>query len=62
MKQALLYAADIKRMREAQSVTHSKHLIRDYDKAIKRKTRELQYYCQSKGIDIKEVMRSCCTS
>ena len=58
MKQAKLCADNIRRMREAQTVTQSPYLIRDYEKAIKRKTRELRYYCKCKGIDFQSVMGS----
>lgn len=57
MKQALLFAADIKRMRAAIETTSSEYLIRDYKKAIKRKTKELKYYCACRGLDFEDVMR-----
>lgn len=56
MLQAIKEANDIKRMREAIVRTNSDHLVRDYTKAIKRKTKALTEYCKYKDINIKEIL------
>ena len=58
MEKAISHAKEILRMQAAIAKTNSEHLKADYKKSIKRKTRELEYYCQMKGVDTCEVWRA----
>ena len=55
MKQAQILADDIKRMKQARSISKSYKLKNDYTKSIKRKTKELIDYCNYKGLEFDSV-------
>lgn len=46
---------EIERLKCAIEKTNSEHLRRDYQKAIKRKTKEIKEYCRYRGIDYENI-------
>lgn len=57
MKQALLVAKEIKRLRTAINKSRSRYLINDYSKQVNYLTKELKFYCDNKGINFKELLK-----
>lgn len=57
MKQALVVAKEIRRMRVAIEKTKSQHLKNDYSKSIRRLTAELREYCGYRNLNFDKVMR-----
>ena len=55
MNEAVKFAKEIIRKRDAAYKTKSEKLRRDYEKSIQRDQRELVYYAKAKRLDMKEV-------
>lgn len=57
MKQAIIFAKEIKRKQEAVERTKSNYLKNDYSKSIYADIQELYTYCQYRDIDFADVAR-----
>ena len=55
MKQIEKEIAEINRMRTAIKNTSSRYLIRDYNKAIAQKIKDLKEYCRYRNINFNEL-------
>lgn len=55
MKQIEKEIAEINRMRAAIKNTSSKYLIRDYNKSIAQKIKDIKEYCHYRNIDFNEL-------
>ena len=56
MTEAVKFAKEIMRKKDAVKRTQSEMLKRDYEKSIKDDVKELRYYCDSKGLNMKEIV------
>ena len=57
MTEAVRFAKEIMRKKDAVKRTQSKTLKKEWEKSISRDVKELRYYCDSKGLNMKEVVR-----
>lgn len=55
MIEAVKFAREIIRKREASKKTKSEKLRRDYEKSIQRDQRDLVYYAQARGLDMRAI-------
>lgn len=55
MIEAVKFAREIIRKREASKKTKSEKLRRDYEKSIQRDQRDLVYYAQVRGLNMKAI-------
>lgn len=55
MKQIEKEITEINRMRAAIKNTSSKHLIRDYNKSIAQKIKDIKEYCRYRNINFNEL-------
>lgn len=55
MREAVSFAREIIRKREASKKTKSEKLRRDYEKSIQRDQKELIFYAKAKGLDMKAI-------
>ena len=56
MTEAVKFAKEIMRKKDAVKRTQSKHLKADYTKSIQKDVKELRQYCDAKGLNMKEVV------
>lgn len=57
MDSAVDFAKEIVRKSKAMQITGSRMLRVDYGKAVAKEYKELRYYCNKCGLDVKEVLR-----
>ncbi len=57
MDSAIDFAREIVRKSKAMQITGSRMLKVDYGKAVAKEYKELRYYCNKCGLDVKEVLR-----
>ncbi len=57
MNSAVDFAREIVRKSKAMQITGSRMLRVDYGKAVAKEYKELRYYCNKCGLDVKEVLR-----
>lgn len=57
MDSAVDFAKEIVRKSKAMQITGSRMLKVDYEKAVAKEYKELRYYCNKCGLDVKEVLR-----
>jgi len=56
MTEAVKFAKEIMRKKDAVKRTQSKCLKADYTKSIQKDVKELRQYCDAKGLNMKEVI------
>ncbi len=56
MTEAVKFAKEIIRKKDAVKRTQSKYLKADYTKSIQKDVKELRQYCDAKGLNMKEVV------
>ena len=56
MTEAVKFAKEIMRKKDAVKRTQSKYLKADYTKSIQKDVKELRQYCDAKGLNMKEVV------
>ena len=56
MTEAIKFAKEIMRKKDAVKRTNSIYLKRDYEKSIQEDIKELRFYCESKGLSMKEIV------
>lgn len=57
MDSAVDFAREIVNKSKAMQITGSRMLRVDYGKAVAKEYKELRYYCNKCGLDVKEVLR-----
>lgn len=57
MDSAVDFAKEIVRKSKAMQISNSRMLKVDYGKAVAKEYKELRYYCNKCGLDVKEVLR-----
>ena len=62
MKQAIKFATDIIRKKNAAEKTKSRFLKKDYMKSVKESEKELREYCKYRNLDYDDIMSKAMTA